>query len=137
VISLPIYSWSNKKLNDSICLSFMYITCKKSTANLKLIDNLIDSPDTSTVYGELPTEWLDCRTSNLLVWSSDGMTACHQWRNDQLLMSPHKFWSVHINLGPPIKLFCHYAFLYLGTPDTHLQNRGVPWNPVWETLLQS
>jgi hypothetical protein len=26
---------------------------KKSTANLKLIDNLIDSPDTSIVYGEL------------------------------------------------------------------------------------
>ena len=28
----------------------MYITCNKSTANLKLTDNLIVSPDTSTVY---------------------------------------------------------------------------------------
>jgi len=27
----------------------MYITCKKSPANLKLMDNLIASPDTSTV----------------------------------------------------------------------------------------
>jgi len=31
----------------------MYIICKKSTANLQLIDKLIVSPDTSTVYGEL------------------------------------------------------------------------------------
>jgi len=31
----------------------MYVTCKELTANLKLIDKLIVSPDTSTVYGEL------------------------------------------------------------------------------------
>jgi predicted ribonuclease YlaK len=31
----------------------MYITCKKSTVNLRLIDNLIVSPDTSTVHGDL------------------------------------------------------------------------------------
>ena len=31
----------------------MYTSRIKSTADLKLIDNLIDSPDTSTVYGEL------------------------------------------------------------------------------------
>jgi hypothetical protein len=35
----------------------MHVTCKKSTANLKLIDNLIVSPDESTVYGELLTNW--------------------------------------------------------------------------------
>jgi hypothetical protein len=29
------------------------VTCKKSICNLKLIDNLIVLPDTSTVYGEL------------------------------------------------------------------------------------
>jgi hypothetical protein len=27
----------------------MYVTCKKSTTNLQLIDNLIVSPDTSTL----------------------------------------------------------------------------------------
>ena len=32
---------------------FMYRTCTKSTANLKMINNLIILPDTSTVYGEL------------------------------------------------------------------------------------
>jgi len=34
-------------------LSFMYVKCKELTANLKLIDKLMVSPDTSTVYGEL------------------------------------------------------------------------------------
>jgi hypothetical protein len=32
---------------------FLSITCKKSTATLKLIDNLIVSLGTLTVYGEL------------------------------------------------------------------------------------
>ena len=31
----------------------MYVVCKKSTANLKLIDKLVVSPDTSKRYGEL------------------------------------------------------------------------------------
>ena len=31
----------------------MNITCKQSTAKLNVIDQLIDSPDTSTVHGEL------------------------------------------------------------------------------------
>jgi hypothetical protein len=31
----------------------MYVTCKKSTADFKLTENLAISPDTSTVYGEL------------------------------------------------------------------------------------
>ena len=48
-----VHGKSNVKLNTSICLSFMTITCKQSTANLNLIDQLIDSPDTSTVHGEL------------------------------------------------------------------------------------
>jgi hypothetical protein len=41
---LPVHSKSNIKLNTSVYLSFM---CNKSTANLKLTDNLIVSPDTS------------------------------------------------------------------------------------------
>jgi hypothetical protein len=32
-------------------------TCKISSATLKLTDNLIVSPDTSTVYVELLTDW--------------------------------------------------------------------------------
>jgi len=31
----------------------MYVTCKKSTAKLKLIENLIVSPDTPTVWRAL------------------------------------------------------------------------------------
>jgi hypothetical protein len=52
---LPVHSKSNTDVNTSICLYFMHITCKKNpTANLKLTDNLIVLPDTSTlVYGEL------------------------------------------------------------------------------------
>jgi len=46
---LPVHSKSNIKLYTSICLSFMCITCKISTANLKLIDNLIGSCDTWSV----------------------------------------------------------------------------------------
>jgi hypothetical protein len=35
----------------------MHMACKESTANLKLTGNLIVSPDISTVYGELLTDW--------------------------------------------------------------------------------
>lgn len=53
----PVHNKSNITLNTSICLTFMYITCKISTANLKLIDNLIVSPDTSTLR-RLLLSWL-------------------------------------------------------------------------------
>ena len=38
----------------------MYITCKKSPANLQLMDNLIVSPDTSTVPVASCADRLDC-----------------------------------------------------------------------------
>jgi hypothetical protein len=50
---LPVNNKSNINLSTSISLLFMHITCKKSKANLGLIDNLIASPDTSTVHGDL------------------------------------------------------------------------------------
>ena len=50
---LPVHTKSNMKLNSSICLYPMYITCNKSTANL----NTIVSYGPSTVCGELLTEW--------------------------------------------------------------------------------
>jgi hypothetical protein len=41
-------------LNHCATAYFMYITSKTSTANLKLTDNLMVSPDTSTlIYGNL------------------------------------------------------------------------------------
>jgi hypothetical protein len=52
---LLVHSKSNIKVNTSICVSFMCVRCKNSPANLKLTDNLIISPDTSTVHGELQT----------------------------------------------------------------------------------
>jgi hypothetical protein len=53
--TLPVQSKSNIKLqvDNSICLSSIYITRKQSTASLRLMDTLRVSPDTSTVYGKL------------------------------------------------------------------------------------
>jgi hypothetical protein len=45
---LSVHKEPHIKLNTSICLPFLYTVCKKSTANLKLIDNLIVLPDTWT-----------------------------------------------------------------------------------------
>ena len=44
-----LLSKSNIKLNTTTCLSFINITCKKWMANFKLINNLIVSPDISTL----------------------------------------------------------------------------------------
>ena len=43
---LPVHNKSNIKLYTTIGLSLMFITCKMSMANVKLIDNLIVSLDT-------------------------------------------------------------------------------------------
>jgi hypothetical protein len=42
------------------------------------------------------------------------------------------FTLVHTNFGPPIKLFHHYAFSALGTPDNPSRNpvRETPYQPV-------
>ena len=55
--SPPVYSKSYKKSDGGISLSFVYVPCEKSMANLKLITNLIVSPDTSTLNGKLLTDW--------------------------------------------------------------------------------
>jgi hypothetical protein len=57
---LMVHNKSITKLNTSICLYFMYVTRKLLTANLKLIDNLIVSPDTSTVPKASCADWLAC-----------------------------------------------------------------------------
>jgi hypothetical protein len=45
----PVYRKSDIRLNTSICLYFMYITCTKSTDSLTLIAKPTVSPDTTTL----------------------------------------------------------------------------------------
>jgi len=49
----PVHSKSNIKLDNTFCLSSIYSRCKQSTADRRLTDTLMVSPDTSTVYVEL------------------------------------------------------------------------------------
>ena len=85
------------------------MTCKIWTADLKLIDNLIVSRDTSTVCGEL-SDWTAASEG---FWFEEAMERMRgvSDTNDQLLMSPHEFYFVRKILGA-----------------------RVPRNPVWETL---
>jgi len=54
----------------------MYIISKKSTVILKLIDNLIVSPGTSTVYGKLRL------TAELGSFWIEAAIVCYQRQND-------------------------------------------------------
>ena len=67
----------------------MYITCTKSTANLKPIDNLVVSPDTSTASGELC--WLTEVQNQEADPLQQPLIACYQRRNGQCRMSPDEF----------------------------------------------
>jgi len=58
----------------------MHITCKKSMANLKMIDNLIALSDTSTSSMASSANWLDYRIRKLLGWRRDGLSVCYQWQ---------------------------------------------------------
>jgi len=69
----------------------MYVTCKQSTAKLKLIDNLIVSPDTSNLPMASSADWLDYRIRKFLECNSDWLSACYQWRNDWCQMSSEEF----------------------------------------------
>jgi len=69
----------------------MYVTCTKSTDSLTLIIKPIVSPDRTTLCMAICADWLDYRIREILDWSSDGSSACCQWRNDQCRMSPHEF----------------------------------------------
>jgi len=53
----------------------MIITSTKSTANLKLIDNLTVSPDTTPLSMASCADWLDYRIRKFLDRSSDCLRA--------------------------------------------------------------
>jgi hypothetical protein len=97
------------KLNTSIFISFMYITRTKSTVNLKIIDNMIVSPDTSTVCGQLC--WLTGLQSQEASGMKQRLSACCQWRNYWCRMSPerilirtYRFRTASKTL-PPLRIF--------------------------------
>jgi hypothetical protein len=102
--------YSNIKLNTSICLSFMCIVCKKSTANLKLTDKLIISPYTSTLYGELCwLTWLQNQEASgqkqrLIVW----VLPVTEWLVSNcatlVLIRTYKFMTANRSL-PPFRIF--------------------------------
>ena len=74
--ALPVHNKSNIKLNTSMRWSFMFITCKISAANLKLIENLIIWPDTSNLSVAISANRLHYRIMKLLDWSSYWLSAC-------------------------------------------------------------
>jgi len=57
-------------------LCVLYV--KETKDNLKLIGDLIVSPDTWTVPMARYADWLDYRIRKLLDWSSDLFSACCQ-----------------------------------------------------------
>jgi len=110
VMRLAHNKW-NIKLNTCICLYFMYITCKNSTANPKLTDNLIVSPDTSTlVYGQACwVTWLQYQEAtgfkqrliscvlSMTEWSVSNVAI-------RILIRTHKFRTDNKTL-PPLRIF--------------------------------
>ena len=105
----------------------MYITRWKSTANLKLIVNLVVSPYTSKMTS--CAEWLDCRIWKVMDWSSDWSSAVSYGMLG--VECRHTYFNSYLQiLWPPLKLLGHHTFSYLGNPDIPLRN------PVWATLFQ-
>jgi hypothetical protein len=88
----------------------MYITRKKSTANLRLIDNLIILPDTLTVYGEL--FWLTLlqnqETCGLKQWLIVCVLSVMKWLvlhvATQILICTNKLKTADKSL-PPLFIF--------------------------------
>jgi len=110
----------------------MYVICKTLTANLKLIDKLIVSPDTSTLYGEVC--WLTCLKNQEASGQKHRLFVCllsvTEWLVSncatRILIRTYKFMTANSSL-PPFRLFVSRSPL----------TSRIPWNPVWETQLQS
>jgi hypothetical protein len=104
-------------------------------ANLRMIDNLIVSPDTSALWRGVLTWLQNQEASGLKQWLIFGMLSLTEWSvsNVATRILIHSYTFRITNK----KLFCHYTCTSVGTPDTSLRNPGVPQNPVWETLVLS
>jgi hypothetical protein len=100
-----------------MCLPSVYITRKKSTANLRLIDNLIVSPDTPTVQGDL--YWLTGLYNSGSFWveaAIDCLRAISGWLVSnvatRILIRTYKFSTANRTLPPlctfsePLTPFC-------------------------------
>jgi hypothetical protein len=97
-------------LNNSICLSFVYITSKISVSNLKLIDNLIALSDTSTVYGEqrwltwLQNQEVSGLKQRLIIW----VQSVTEWLVSKVatrnVIRTYKFRKANKTL-PPLRIF--------------------------------
>jgi len=103
---------------------------KISTANLRLID----SPETSTVYGELC--WLTGLQNEAAAGLKQRRIVCvlseTEWSASKVAT---RGLIKHMNLGLPTKFFHYYVFSSLGTPwhtsaDSSLRNIGVT---AWQT----
>jgi hypothetical protein len=80
--------------------TFVYLLCtlhaNKSTTNLRLIDNLIVSPDTSTVHGDLC--WLTWLKNHEASGLKQRLTDCVLSVIDQCPMSPHEFFTSYLKI---------------------------------------
>jgi hypothetical protein len=99
---------------------FYVSVCEKSTASLKLIDNLIVSPDTS-ILSMASAALISLKISGNF-WTK-AVTVCLLSAMELLVSKvATRILIPTYNLGPPIKLFYHYALSSLGTPDIPLRN---------------
>jgi len=74
----------------------MYRTCAKSTANLKMRDNLIVPPDISTVYGEMCwVTWLQSGT----LWIKAAIDCMHAISDGMINVECH-----HTNFNSCIRI---------------------------------
>ena len=105
---------------------------KKSTAKLKLIDNLIVSPYTQTVCMASSAEWLDYRNRKLLACSSEWLSAywsLSEWLVSNvatgILIRTYNFRTASKTL-PPLRIFVSrnpwYPFAEPSSKNTGLRN---------------
>ena len=125
--TLPVHNKWNIKLNTCICLYFMYITCKNSTANLKLTDNLIVSRDTSTlVYDQ----------SCWVTWLQHQEASGFKQRLIACVLSLTE-WSVS-NVATRILIrICKFRAANKTLPPLRIFVTRNPWHPFAEPCLRN
>ena len=120
------------KLNTWTCVQSVYIACNKSTTNL----NMIVSPVTSTVFGEL---LLNLTTESGSFWT-EGAIKCHRAFSNVIISAECR----HTNCDSYIKIYNWQknwsAITHISLskhPVSPLLNAVVPLNKVRETLHQT